>query len=278
MDAKKLQLEKLLKHLRRLALLVVVLGLAGYFLGAYEAMPRLWRSYEKHHPALDIAERRAVTSSGIPGDPINLAFVGTQDELLAAAQSAHWTTADPITWGSSVKIAVDSLAHRPYVTAPVSDLFVWGRKQDLAFEQPYGADPSRRHHVRFWRSTQLDTDGRPLWLGAATFDSHVGISHLTGQITHHIDADVDAERDKLASDFATERNLVLEWMQDFQLDRRGKNGGGDPYFTDGRLCLIRVASAQTALEAAQQFFAPVLSLLGQGSASPPQPAAKQGAQ
>ena len=265
MDAKELQLEKLLKHLRRLALLVVVLGLAGYFLGAYEAMPRLWRSYEKHHPALDIAERRAVTSSGIPGDPINLAFVGTQDELLAAAQSAHWTPADPITWGSSVKIAVDSLAHRPYVTAPVS-------------EQPYGADPSRRHHVRFWRSTQLDTAGRPLWLGAATFDSHVGISHLTGQITHHIDADVDAERDKLASDFATERNLVLEWMQDFQLDRRGKNGGGDPYFTDGRLCLIRVASAQTALEAAQQFFAPVLSLLGQGSGSPPQPAAKQGAQ
>jgi hypothetical protein len=130
------------------------------------------------------------------------------------------------------------LAHRAYTTAPVSDLFVGGKKQDMAFEQAFGPDPSKRHHVRFWKSEQVDADGRPLWLGAATFDSRVGVSSLTGQVTHHIDANVDKERDKLAADFGAGAGLTLEWIDGFQHDRQGKNGGGDPYFTDGRLCLV----------------------------------------
>ena len=34
---------------------------------------------------------------------------------------------------------------------------------------------------------------RPLWLGAATYDRGVGFSRTDGEITHHIDANVDAE-------------------------------------------------------------------------------------
>ncbi|MBV8620118.1 MAG: LssY C-terminal domain-containing protein [Curvibacter sp.] len=247
---------------RRLALLLPLLMLALYLLGSYVALPQFWRSYEKHHPALAEAERRAQTAVGIPGDPINLAFVGTEQELLQALKGAGWVPADPITWGSSVKIAVDSLAHRAYLNAPVSDLFVWHRKQDMAFEQAFGPDPSRRHHVRFWRSQALDEQGRPLWLAAATFDRGVGVSHLTGQVTHHIDGDVDKERDKLAADLARQPTLAQEWLSGFQLEMRGRNGGGDPYFTDGRLCVIRVAPPPgDLLGAAQQFFAPVLDLL-----------------
>ena len=33
--------------------------------------------------------------------------------------------------------------------------------------------------------------------GGATFDERVGLSHTTGQITHHIAPDVDTERDHL---------------------------------------------------------------------------------
>jgi hypothetical protein len=38
------------------------------------------------------------------------------------------------------------------------------------------------------------------WLGAATFDTRVGFSHTTGQVTHHIGPDVDAERDRYRTD------------------------------------------------------------------------------
>ncbi len=40
----------------------------------------------------------------------------------------------------------------------------------MAFEQPYGPDPSKRHHARFCRLDQIDEDGRLLWLAAATSD------------------------------------------------------------------------------------------------------------
>lgn len=228
------------RHLGRLAGLVVITALALYLLAAYGAVPAIWKSYESRHPALALAQVRAFTAQGIPGDPINLAFVGQEEDLMSALRAAGWIAADPITWRSSARITVDALAHRAYVSAPVSDLFIHGRKQDLAFEQAFGPDPSKRHHARFWKQDQTDDQGRPLWLGAATFDRRVGVSHLTGQVTHHIDADVDKERDKLASDLTTRAGTVVEWIADFQREHEGKNGGGDPFFTDGRLCLAYI--------------------------------------
>src|SRR5208282_6630706 len=96
--------------------------------------------------------------------------------------AAGWYPADAITFRSSVRIAVDSVFRRPDDDAPVSNLYLFGRKQDLAFEQPLGNSPRQRHHVRFWRSDKLDED-RPLWFGAATFDESVGLSHTTGEVT-----------------------------------------------------------------------------------------------
>jgi len=82
----------------------------------------------------------------------------------------------------------------PTVTS-TSDGFLFGRHQDLAFEQEVSRSAGERHHVRFWR-TPLRTDGdRPVWIGSAAFDRSAGLSHTTGQVTHHIAADVDAERD-----------------------------------------------------------------------------------
>lgn len=55
------------------------------------------------------------------------------------------------TMASSVRIAADTVLHRPDDDAPVSNLFLFGRKQDLAFEQPIAGGPGKRHHERFWR-------------------------------------------------------------------------------------------------------------------------------
>ena len=57
-----------------------------------------------------------------------------------------------------------------------------------------GTSADHRHHVRFWKVLDQGEEKRPVWLGDATFDRSVGVSHYTGAITHHIDADIDAER------------------------------------------------------------------------------------
>jgi hypothetical protein len=184
---------------------------------------------------LDDAPKVTLTTTGIHGDPINVALIGTKDELVAAMLAAKWQPADPITFKSSAKLVKSVLLHRPDETAPVSNLYLWKRKEDLAFEQEVGKDASRRHHVRFWESTK-QVNGRPLWLGAATFDTKVGFSHKTGLPTHHIDANIDADRDKLLNDLtAVGWLLSTEGIEGFQPKRDGRNGGGDPYNTDGRL-------------------------------------------
>jgi hypothetical protein len=224
-------------RLRRLATWLILLLLIWLLL-AYLVLPVTWRERARRHPALEDLPGITYTANGIPGDPLNAALVGTEGQVDAAMLAAKWFPADSITLRSSLRIATDTVFHRSYDDAPVSSLYLWGRKQDLAFEQPVGDDPRKRHHVRFWRAEQVDEQGRPLWVGSATFDVRVGFSHTTGQITHHIAPDVDAERDHLISSL-NEAHLLAEvyWVDGFHKTLSGRNGGGDPYHTDGRLAV-----------------------------------------
>jgi hypothetical protein len=125
---------------------------------------------------------------------------------------------------------------RPYHDAPVSPLFYQGKRENLAFEKPEGRSADRRHHVRLWLVLERGTNGRPVWLGAATFDRGVGFSRYTGQITHHVAPDIDAERDLLMRDLS-EAGMVdaLFQMSGIGPTLFGRNGGGDPYYTDGEI-------------------------------------------
>ncbi|MEX0678458.1 MAG: LssY C-terminal domain-containing protein [Pirellulales bacterium] len=222
------------RRLRRV-LHVLVLFVIAYALVAYLVLPSLWRHYE-HHPALATAPKTTETGTGIPGDPLNVALVGTRNEVVRAFLDAGWYPADPITLRTSLEIAERVLADRPYKTAPVSTLYLFGRRQDLAYERPQGGSPRKRQHVRLWKSSDRGADGRPLWLGAATFDDRVGLSHYTGQVTHHIDADVDHERDQLMDDLAAAGQLVRTYqVTGVGPTFDGRNGGGDRYFTDGEM-------------------------------------------
>ena len=190
------------------------------------------------HPALARSPRHTTTAQGRQGDAINVAFIGTEEELHRMFAAAGWYAADPITLETSIRIAADVVVHKPYAHAPVSDLYVWDRKQDAAFEQPVGDSPKQRHHVRFWCSREVDRQGEPLWLGAATYDERVELSRTTGGITHKIGPQIDRERNKLVND--TARAGVLDgyyWVDPFHRIREGRNGGGDPYVTDGRLAV-----------------------------------------
>jgi hypothetical protein len=213
-----------------LAAAVIAYGAIAYFL-----VPNVWRWAEHRHPALDNAPTITHTKAGIPGDPLNVALVGSRDDVESIMKAAGWFPADPLGLRSDLTIAADTVLKRPDNQAPVSNLFLFGRKEDLAFEKPAGDSPRKRNHVRFWRVDELE-DGRPVWIGAATFDRAVGFSHTTGQITHHIAADVDAERDNLFADLkATGLLAQTDAIDGFQEERAGRNGGGDPWRTDGRL-------------------------------------------
>jgi LssY C-terminus len=210
----------------------------GYFLVAYLIVPRFWKRRERKHQDLRDDPTLTHTASGIPGDPLNISLVGSEQEAIRALTAAGWYPANPLTFRSSVRIAVDTVFRRPDDDAPVSNLYLFGRKKDLAFEKPVGAGPKERHHVRFWQTKNLD-EGRVVWIGSAAYDIGVEFSRTTGEITHRISPNVYAERDLLIADL-TKAGRVSEsrWVGGFHKELQGRNGGGDMWRTDGRLAVV----------------------------------------
>lgn len=225
-------------QVRRVLLWTAGLSIA-YVAVAYGLLPLLW---EARNRDIKISPEAMVTRtpSDIPGDPINVGLTGSQAQVIAAFAAAKWDTANAVTLKTAAEIGLSVLFDKPYPDAPVSPLLYEGRPQDLAFEKPVGNSARSRHHVRFWRTAKI-IDGQILWLGAASFDRGVGFSHDTGEITHHIAPDIDAERDALMAGLRSagriDATIVITGIG---ATRSGRNGGGDPYVTDGNALIGRL--------------------------------------
>lgn len=225
---------------RRKFLLLIVSAVAAYLLLAYVIMPQFDRHKSKLDQDMQNGPHLTHTGTGLPGDPLNIALIGSNEDILRSMAAAGWYPADALTFRSSVKISIDTVFKKPDDEAPVSSLYLFGRKEDLAFEKPVGNSPKQRHHVRFWK-TEKTFDGRPVWIGSAAFDIGVELSRTTGQVTHHISADVDAERDLIVDDLRKANRLqALHWIDGFQQPAEGKNGGGDPWHSDGKLAVVEL--------------------------------------
>lgn len=221
---------------RLLALGAVVFAL--WLLLAYVILPAAWTHHE-HQPGL--ADRPMVTRTpqGIPGDPLNVGLVGDREDVVRAMLAGGWLPADPVTLKSSLGIVGSVLLDRPYLTAPVSALDYDGRREDLAYEKSAGRSADRRHHIRLWQVIDAGAEGRTVWLGSATFDRGVGLSTDTGQVTHDIAPDIDAERDGLAADLTRAGMVATVYaVSGVGPTLTGRNGEGDRYRTDGEVRVL----------------------------------------
>ncbi len=217
--------------------------LAFWILLAYLVLPRLHRILTTIYVP-DYFIGRARTSDGLLGDPVNLALRGEADQIHAAMAAAGWTKADEVTLGTSWRIVSSTLTRRSYGEAPVSPLFLFSRQQDFAYQQEVDGNPAQRHHVRFWKcpdSWLLPGGTRVDWLAAGTFDTAVGLSLFTLQVTHRIDADTDIERDHIVRTVTgADPRVQVDTLQDFSTGYHARNGGGDTIRTDGDLPILDV--------------------------------------
>ncbi|WP_139415514.1 LssY C-terminal domain-containing protein [Agromyces laixinhei] len=218
--------------------------IAFWLVLAYLVLPRLHRILTAIYVP-DYFIGRARTSDGLLGDPVNLALDGDEVQLHHALATAGWTRANDVTAASSWRIITSTITRRSYDEAPVSPLFLFGRKQDFAYQQEVEGNPARRHHVRFWRTPDgwLLPGGRRVgWLAAGTFDRAVGFSLFTLQVTHKIDADTDVERDHVvATVLAANPAARVDVLRDFSTGYHSRNGGGDTIRTDGDLPVVDVS-------------------------------------
>jgi hypothetical protein len=211
---------------------------------------------------------KTVTKSGYPGDPVNILILGSHQTINRYFTEAGWKTPDPITDKTSIKIAVDSLGNLPYPTAPVSNLYLFQRKQDIAFERPSN-NVQIRDHIRLWK-TDTTIDHEEVWVGSATYDHGIELSGRSHLPTHHISPSVDSERNKVIRDLKPFMNSEL--VSFVQPTLFGFNGGRDWYYTDGNIGVLSVkplnkndfSTQSFALSIKQtvfQILSPILNLL-----------------
>ncbi|WP_216380166.1 LssY C-terminal domain-containing protein [Arcanobacterium phocae] len=212
----------------------------------YLVLPRLHQIFTYLYVP-DYFIGRTRTNDGVLGDPINLAFNGDVDDLKSALSQAGWVEADPLTIRSGIRMIISTLRRQPYPSAPVSDLRLFGRKQTFAFQQEVGGNAAKRHHIRFWHvpeGWQLPGGQKVSWVAAATYDRAVGINVFTMQVTHKIDADIDAERDYVINTLRfTDPDNTVEVVENFSAAYQSWNGGGDLVETDGHLPIVDVSGA-----------------------------------
>jgi hypothetical protein len=187
-----------------------------YVLGAYVLIPALIRIIRIFHPAKHLPHY-CVTPDGFASDPLNVGIIGSRQELISAMEAAGWHVADKHSAKNVAQELVSSALNHPYPTAPMSSLYLFGRKQDVGFEIPIAGERGQRHHVRFWATNHVDErpltinsirwqgrkplhqDENLLWLGAASRDVGITLIKHNVQVTHMIDADTNAERELIVS-------------------------------------------------------------------------------
>jgi len=183
-----------------------------YVLGAYVLIPGLLRIVRWIVPARHL-QAYCITPDGFASDPVNIGIIGNRQQLITAMEAAGWSVADKHSVRNVIKQIVSVLLGEPYPSAPMSSLYLFGRKQDIGFEIPIkGGTGGQRHHVRFWATVHKGDElsfgtvswhtrrGEPigkdtLWVGAASRDTGFAFIRHNVQITHMIDPDTNAERE-----------------------------------------------------------------------------------
>lgn len=185
---------------------------------------------------------RSATRKGQPSDMVNLAFLGSEEQIERAFRAAGWTYGDSVsTWSVLREMrALSSL--NSYSHLPISKQWLSGQASDFTLQKSFDSY-QKREHIRFWNESALESD---LWVSGAIRETSAAWSFRKRKFIHHVDADLATERETVV------RDLTLTGCVDniYRVQRpntsaRLKNAGGDTLWSDGRIAVIQLNDCET---------------------------------
>ncbi|WP_353474298.1 LssY C-terminal domain-containing protein [Salipiger sp. H15] len=172
--------------------------------------------------------------AGTPLEPVNVLLLARDEAAVEAAlDKAGWRRAAEPGFGTLARAAIAAWGNKADATAPVTPYFWHDLPNDLAFQQQTpDATLRKRHHIRLWRTDFVDAAGLRLFVGAASFDDGLDWGIDWG-LLHHIDPNVDAERDGVVADIEATGEVASTTRIRLSEPRLGQSVAGDPWFSDG---------------------------------------------
>lgn len=176
---------------------------------------------------------------GLPGDPLNLVFVGAVETVRSTLSAVGWTEIPTSIRGSLAAGFDEFLAGKPLAAfPPMNEYRLRGRSQDMNWAIPVRF-LNERHHFRLWRTGILDHRGRDFWWGSANYDLRMRWRNLS----HVPDPDMDRERDFIAGTLrgcARVESALLVALP--QIPRSGANDKDYAFRNDGRAAVFVLKS------------------------------------
>jgi hypothetical protein len=173
------------------------------------------------------------------GDMVNFVLVGSEQQVKEALDAASWRIADTDNKEAVLKAVLETYQKKDYLQMPMSQLYLFGRKQDYGYElaQAYSVVASR-HHFRIWKAP-VTWNGQTMWAGAGTHDIGFEKDQRNGKVTHKIDPAVDGERDNIGQTLqASGKVKSLYYYLPPDPVQGAKNATGGGYHSDGRILVV----------------------------------------
>jgi LssY-like putative type I secretion system component LssY len=181
------------------------------------------------------------------GDPLNLVIVESERDPIIPFIARDWHLTQKLNVASMIETARAFIFRDEYPTSPVSPLYVFGRREDVALQKARSTI-NERIHARLWLSPYT-FESRRVWIGQVSRDIGVRLTDQTWNLTtHKIGPDVDFDRSYLLQDLLmsglVERYGFVDGVGAAPASAPRTNLTGDPYYTDG-LRVVVFLSNQT---------------------------------
>lgn len=189
--------------------------------------------------SIDSLPRRVNDQFNNLGDMVNFVIVGSTKDVQAALEAATWHAADVDNRKAVLNAVMETYDSKDYLAMPMSQLYLFGRKQDFGYEM---AEPiamvASRHHFRIWKAP-FTWNGTEVWVGAGTHDIGFAKDKRNNSVTHKIDPAVDGERDNIGASLqkANKAKKLAYYLPPNPV-QEAKNATGDGYHSDGRLLVV----------------------------------------
>ncbi len=182
------------------------------------------------------------------GDPVNVVFIGEQEDVLYSLLRSGWSFTQRINMDSVRRMVGAAISGAEYAVAPVSPLYLFGRHQDFAMQRAR-SNVLQRNHLRLWLAP-LQIEGKPVWVGQVSRDISVKLTTLSPNLaTHVIAPNIDEAREHLLQSMivagAVRRFAFVSGAPAAPPSAPRVNLTNDPWFSDGLRLMLQVSNDET---------------------------------
>jgi LssY-like putative type I secretion system component LssY len=195
--------------------------------------------------ALSVPER-TTTPKGLDTDVVNLAFIGSQEQLRSSFEAAGWKPSDARSVRNVFREIHAFLFLRNYPNGPMSEQLLQGQNTDSTWER--GLDSlSKRDHLRIWHAPDI-LQGQPVWLSASTRDIGATLSLRRRRFIHIVNPDIDEERERVVRDLTLSGCVeAVHYAPRPAMPKTVENATGHELRTDGAMAFVKLKDCDHAV-------------------------------